>query len=197
MMYARFARPWPLLQPFIFTSIHPSGASQTQGTRAYGSCLTIYELLPEDAESELQEKVAAWEARQAEATPPLRREDGKMAAYFAAGGLEAGEEDDARSSGSGSSSEVGNVYGRAGGEDEKEARAAAVEGIYLPRCLCVLSKYPFVNTTRAWLMQLYRLSLSPTPGKTTMQACDETPTPLRFTVLFLNLPPSTHPTYTV
>jgi hypothetical protein len=48
---------------------------------------------------------------------------------------------------------------------EEEARAAAAQSIYLPRCLCVLSKYPFVSTTRAWLMQLYRLSLTPTPGK--------------------------------
>lgn len=114
--------------------------------------------------------MAAWEARQAERrrqlaeeTPPLRREEGKTAAYFAAGSLdddddneEEEEEDESSRSGGSSSGDAGNAT-RAEG-------AAAVEGIYLPRCLCVLSKYPFVDTTRAWLMQLYRLSLSPTPG---------------------------------
>ncbi len=143
-----------------------------QGNRTYGSCLIIWELLPEDAEAALKKQVEAWEARQAERRrqqaeemPPLRREGGKAAAFFAKGSLQdGGISGSSSSSGSGSDSDRARVDGGAG-EGGEEERAAAAQGIYLPRCLCVLSKYPFVSTTRSWLMQLYRLSLTPTPGK--------------------------------
>lgn len=122
--------------------------------------------MPEDAEAALREQIAAWGQRQAarrrqkdEGAPPLLREEGKTAAFFAEGSVG----DDCASSSGGSDSEERD--GEAEGAEGAEALAAAAEGIYLPRCLCVLSKYPFVATTCAWLMQLYRLSLTPTPGE--------------------------------
>lgn len=153
-----------MVMPKFFCFVLTDG----EGNRTYGSCLTIFELLPEDAEAALREQIAAWEQRQAERrrqkaeeAPPLVREEGTVGVFFSEGSL--GDDGASSSGGDGSDSEERD--GEAEGEEGAEARAAAAEGIYLPRCLCVLSKHPFVGTTRAWLMQLYRLSLTPTPGE--------------------------------
>jgi hypothetical protein len=78
-----------------------------------------------------------------------------------------------------------------GDAGEQEERDEEDGSLFAPKCLCLLSKYPYVNSSRAWLMQvcvwvrprpipaaasstglwsdacpprqLYRLSLSPTP----------------------------------
>lgn len=53
--------------------------------------------------------------------------------------------------------------------------------VFAPKCLCLLSKYPFVEASRTWLLQLYRLSCSPTRIPLERYICNfllEVPTPV-------------------
>ena len=38
--------------------------------------------------------------------------------------------------------------------------SVAGDGLYVPKCLCVLSRHPFLTSLRMWLCELYRHSLS-------------------------------------
>lgn len=155
--------------PRFFSFVLTNG----EGARSYGHTLVIYEVLPEEVEARLTRQIQEWDLRQEEEqrrregkTPPLKREDGRRGAFFA-------EE------------EKEETIGQVGQADEEEAASHSslrlsssthpsslsppspsspsdLERIFAPKCLCLLSKYPFVDASRAYLLQLYRLSCSPT-----------------------------------
>lgn len=173
--------------PSFFSFVLTNG----EGDRSYGHTLVIYELLPEEAEVRLTYQIQEWELRQEEErrrregeTPPLKRETGRTGAFFA----EEEEKEDKASSHPDSEGAPANSSVRPSTSTDPSSPSSSspsspsdVERIFAPKCLCLLSKYPFVDASRAWLLQLYRLSCSPTPVPLERYICNfllEVPCPV-------------------
>ena len=135
----------------------------TQGDRTYGNCLITYERIPPETEATFEQLIEAWEGRQAERAkaeiernlsaaliaPPTPRHVESKAGH-AANLAEAA----ALPISSSPLPTDDHGDGAEGSEDDS---------IYAPKCLCLLSKYPFVDSSRAWLMQVRR-SAGPPKG---------------------------------
>jgi len=173
--------------PRFFSFVLTNG----EGDRSYGHTLVIYELLPEDAEARLTRQIQEWELRKEEErrrregdTPPLKRETGRTGAFFAE---EEEEEDEASGHSDGEAAPANSSVRPSTFTDPSSPSSPSpsspsdVERIFSPKCLCLLSKYPFVDASRAWLLQLYRLSCSPTPVPLERYICNfllEVPCPV-------------------
>ena len=172
--------------PRFFSFVLTNG----EGDRSYGHTLVIYELLPEEAEARLTTQIQEWELREEEErrrregeTPPLKRETGRTGAFFA----EEEEEEEASGHSDGEAAPENLSVRPSTSTDPSFPSSTSpsspsdLERIFAPKCLCLLSKYPFVDASRAWLLQLYRLSCSPTPVPLERYICNfllEVPCPV-------------------
>eukprot|EP01036_Dinobryon_divergens_P039294 gene39294-51774_t len=64
--------------------------------------------------------------------------------------------------------------------DSKEAKKKKLESFFIPRCLCIISHWPFILSFKKILRQLYRLSLTPSSIPIERYICnfiDDVPVP--------------------
>jgi hypothetical protein len=129
---------------------HSFAATYPNGDRIYGACLTFIELATEQLVSDLRDRCRHLPAASTALHGPARR--GGAAARPAAGkaALEflpskrASHPDETHSDDEGSDSEP-----------------AVLERMYAPKCICLLSHYPFLAQFRAFLIGLFRANLIP------------------------------------
>lgn len=129
-----------------------------QGDRTYGNCLITYELIPPETEAVFERLIEAWDSRQAERAKAERERN--LSAPLIAPPIPRHVESkagDAANLVEAAAVPISNSPLPGDGQEEEEGVEGTSEdnnSIYAPKGLCLLSKYPFVDSSRAWLMQV-------------------------------------------
>lgn len=158
--------------------VHYFVATQANGDRLYGVCLTVYEPATPALLRAIREREAVRErrrsmsmvgglARSESGRSERRPLDPAVAGWddedteFSATEHKAAAAAATAAAAAAAAAASTEASGAAHAPHADAAAASATEQLYAPKCLCVLLRHPFLRETRAFLAALYRMSLTP------------------------------------